>query len=719
MASEKLIVEMVFQAGDTKPAFDNVEKGASKAGAKAGSNFAAAFGGKVKSQLVSVGKQFAAIAVASVGFRAIASNVNEAVNSIRSFERALANVNSILPKNEKLTKESISTFQDFAGSFGTTAALQADAFYTIVSAGIKGTSKQLDVLETANSAAVAGLVNIDDAARVLVSSMNSYAQAGLTAEKASDILFVAVREGQTTFQELANFLGNVAPVAASAGLSFEELAGSIAGITKAGIKTDIAVTGVKALLTTLLKQAPEAVAVAKKLGLEFSATALRTKGLVGFLGDLQKKTKGNSETLSKLFPNVRALTPILQVVNGNFQDFARIQEEVKNSLGATAAAAAIIKKSLDFKLTQATANFALFRQELTNFFIPAISDAASAISRFLILNRDSASSASKLKAQIGNSRVELEKWATIMQQQGSPALESYNSQATFAQKKVFLLTQEIKSMQATIQDGKDAKIIGESPVEQLLQAQRELKGFNDRLTAIKENRFDPSEVLSPFELIANISEKEEEINRLTVSVGLLGKALEKVPEQSKKVTAGLTSIQKTGKILGDQLRASLASGISRSIQTVITSIGKGEDAFKNFGKLILNVIGDMAIKMGQTLIFAGLGIESLKALGGAAAIAAGAGLVAIGTIIKNASGGAPSVGSGGGLGGVSDATTVADDNEDFTSPEEVERTAPSTNVEVVVQGSLVQQEELGQFITETLNESFGKQGVTLTDARFA
>ena len=719
MASEKLIVEMVFQAGDTKPAFDNVEKGASKAGAKAGSNFAAAFGGKVKSQLVSVGKQFAAIAVASVGFRAIASNVNEAVNSIRSFERALANVNSILPKNEKLTKESISTFQDFAGSFGTTAALQADAFYTIVSAGIKGTSKQLDVLETANSAAVAGLVNIDDAARVLVSSMNSYAQAGLTAEKASDILFVAVREGQTTFQELANFLGNVAPVAASAGLSFEELAGSIAGITKAGIKTDIAVTGVKALLTTLLKQAPEAVAVAKKLGLEFSTTALRTKGLVGFLGDLQKKTKGNSETLSKLFPNVRALTPILQVVNGNFQDFARIQEEVKNSLGATAAAAAIIKKSLDFKLTQATANFALFRQELTNFFIPAISDAASAISRFLILNRDSASSASKLKAQIGNSRVELEKWATIMQQQGSPALESYNSQATFAQRKVFLLTQEIRAMQATIQDGKDAKIIGESPVEQLKLANMELLDFKERLTAIREGSFDPNESSTPFQLTANIAEKEAEILRLSAAVATLNLVLDKTPDKLDKTDKKLTKLEKTGKALANDFNSAMVRGVSGGIQTVINSIGKGEDAFKNFGKFVLGVIGDMAIKMGETLILAGLGIDALKGLGGAAAVAAGVGLVAIGTIIKNASGGAPSVGSGGGDGGVSDATDVADDNEDFTSPEEVERTAPSTNVEVIVQGSLIEQEELGTFITETLNESFGKQGVTLTDARFA
>jgi hypothetical protein len=178
------------------------------------------------------------------------------------------------------------------------------------------------------------------------------------------------------------------------------------------------------------------------------------------------------------------------------------------------------------------------------------------------------------------------------------------------------------------------------------------------------------------------------------------------------------TVDATSKAMGQIVKNTLAKGMSQGIQTIITSIGKGEDAFQNFGKLFLQIIGDMAIKLGETLILSGIGIESLKSLGGAAAIAAGAGLIAIGTIIKNASGGGgvPTAGGGETTGG---AVGLAQEDDTLTSPDEVERATPSTNVQVIVEGSLVQQEELGTFITETLNESFGKQGVTLVDARFS
>ena len=74
-------------------------------------------------------------------------------------------------------------------------------------------------------------------------------------------------------------------------------------------------------------------------------------------------------------------------------------------------------------------------------------------------------------------------------------------------------------------------------------------------------------------------------------------------------------------------------------------------------------------------------------------------------------------GGGGGAGGGGGQNDLFDNG--VLDQADLEREEPKTNVEIVVQGSLVQQEELGTFITETLNESFGKQGVTLTDARFA
>lgn len=765
----KILVDLDIRTDGSS--YKKTEQDAKKAGERAGAGFVNAFKSNLKSQITSTIKSFAGIYAGVTAVRALTSTIKESVTQIRSFERAMANVNSILPQNEKLTKASADAFRDFAGQFGTTSAKQADAFYTIVSAGIKGTAKQLATLEASNEAAIAGLVDINDSARVLVSSVNAYATSGLTAARASDILFVAVREGQTTFQELANFIGNVAPVAASAGLKFEELAGTIAGVTKAGIKTDIAVTGIRALLSSLIKVTPEAREEAERLGLEFSTAALRAKGFVGFLKDVQRATGGNVEALGKLFPNVRALTPILQVVNGDFEDFARIQGEVQNSLGATSKAAEEIKKNLDFKLQQASANFDLLAQELTRAIVPALGDAAGSLSRWLILNRDSASENSKNKAKLQEYRIELEYWSGVMEKQGVPALKEWTSNATFAQKKVLTLTQSIDALNKRSEQLKYALELKESPYEKLIDANRRLDDLKSRLQTIKqtkgtfvEQRKSTDDFVQSLKGIdlerqalvsgdnkiqlladiekekANIKSIESEIRKLKTSLTTVPDAAEETKMSVVRLSDGVFDFFKNiqfgfGKFSSDfktrkkemeaqatalakHMKGAIAGTISSGIQEMVMAMREGRSEFDAFSKVFLQMVGDMAIKVGETLILTGIGINSLTALDGFKAIAAGAGLVAIGTIIKASAGGGASSGAGGSSGGGLSGTATQDSTEILTAPDGEQR-QPNTNVEIVVQGSLVREQELGEFITETLNESFGKQGLTLTDARFA
>ena len=721
---------------------------AKKEGAKAATGFGANFKKDLDSKLTSLSKVFTplnmGLAATAASFAIVAKNAAVAVGEMRVFGRSVANVNSILPANAKLTKDSTNALNDFAASLGTSNAKQADAFYSIVSAGVKGTTKQLQTLKVANEAAIAGLVDIDTSSKLLVSSVNSYATSGLTAATASDVLFVAVREGQTTFGELASALGNVTPIAAAAGLKFEELAGAIAGITKAGIKTDVAVTGMKALLSSLIKVTPEAAKEAKRLGLEFSTTALRAKGFVGFMKDLAEKTKGNEVALGKLFPNIRALSPILQVVNGDFADFTRIQGEVKDSLGATGLAADEIKKSLDFKLTQASANFSILRQELVASFIPALGDVASSISRYITLNRDSASETSKLQAKIGNMKVELEGFTTTMNSQGLPALKEWTSQSSTAQRGVFALTKRIREMQAEIQGIANQKMFDESTFGQIVNAKAELFELENRLNNVG-NALVNIEGKSQFELLGDITAKKDEIALLNAELIQTTTVVDALPETTEKVKTSMFSlassfgdlirsfkvgfsdlatdpvksmkkIEGTAKQLGAVFKQSVAGAISGGVKNIINSIGKGEDAFANFGSFMLKTIGDMAVKLGETLIFAGLGIESLKALGGSAAIAAGIGLVAIGTILSNAGGGGESSSSSSGGGGGSIGAPV----EDFTDSDSIEERQTTTVVNLNVQGVVSgDKSEVASFIQDTLNEANEKNGIIQLNTRTA
>ena len=724
---------------------------AKKKGKEASKGFGSGFSKDLTSKVSSLGKIFTplniGIAAVAASFAFMAKNAVVAVGELRLFGRSVANVNSILPKNAKLTRESTDALNDFAASFGTTNAKQADAFYSIVSAGVKGTAKQLGTLQTANEAAIAGLVDIDTSAKLLVSSVNSYAATGLTAAKASDVLFVAVREGQTTFGELAAALGNVTPIAAAAGLKFEELAGAVAGITKAGIKTDVAVTGIKALLSSLIKVTPEAAKEAKSLGLEFSTAALRAKGFVGFMKDLATATKGNEVSLGKLFPNIRALSPILQVVNGDFGDFTRIQEEVKDSLGATSLAAEEVKKSLDFKLEQATANFAVLRQELAASLVPTLGNLASSFSRFLTLNRDTASETSKTKATIGNLRAELVQWTDIMEKRGNPALTEWSNNATGAQREAFSLTKRINELTVSMQAMANQKLFDESTFGRIVNAKAELFSLQERLKNVESGFVDLSGA-SQFELLGDITSKTEEIallnaelNKTTTLMPMLkDKTVEAKTEifslaknftdlfSSFKVgfssleadtTKNLNKIKATAQALGATFKQGTAGAISGGVKNIINSISSGEDAFANFGNFMLKTIGDMAVQLGETLVFAGIGIESLKSLGGSAAIAAGIGLIAIGTLLSNAGGGGATASSGGDGGGSFSGSAAVDDDA-FAESDDIEERKTTTVVNLNVQGVVSgDKSEVASFIQDTLNEANEKNGIIQLNTRTA
>jgi len=286
-------------------------------------------------------------------------------NSI-DFGKGIAEINSILPRNEKLTKKSEKAILGLSSTFGLNAQTQAKAFYNIVSAGVEGTTNQLETLRVANEAAVAGLVNIDTSARALVSSVNAYASAGETATSISDKLFQAVKDGQTTFGELADTVGRVAPLANSAGLEFSEMAGTLAFLTKSGINTAQSVTGLRQTLSGIIKPTSEAVAEAKKLGIEFSTAGIKQAGgFAEFLKLIKDRSRGSTDSLAKLFGSVEALNAVLAITNGDFDDFNKVLENNRDSMGSTETAAKELKGTLDFKLSQASQSL----QNLTTSFI--------------------------------------------------------------------------------------------------------------------------------------------------------------------------------------------------------------------------------------------------------------------------------------------------------------------------------------------------------------
>ena len=211
-----------------------------------------------------------------------------------------------------------------------------EALYQTISA-TGDTANAVDYTGIAAKAAVGGFTDTATAIDGLTTVMNAYGLSGSEAmQKVSDQMLMAQNYGKTTFGEISSSIGNVIPLAAQLNVGTDELFASIATLTKQGIGTSEAITGLKAAFSNVIKPTDSAAKKAKQLGLDFSSAALESKGLAGFLADVMEKTGGNTDTMAELFGSVEALNTVLALCSETGQaDFVGAMAAMDASAGAT------------------------------------------------------------------------------------------------------------------------------------------------------------------------------------------------------------------------------------------------------------------------------------------------------------------------------------------------------------------------------------------------
>jgi len=199
-------------------------------------------------------KTFKAISkAAKIGMLAVSAAFIKGAIDAAKFEKALANVSTMLDKTTMpIMKDFKKGILDMSEAYGESTDALAKGLYDILSASIPA-SKALDVLEVSAKAAKAGLTDTGVAADAITTLMNSFQDATKDASFYSDILFATVKFGKTTFEELAPVVGNVAKLMQVAGGTAEEMAGMLAIMTRNGINTRVAVTGLKGVVSALIK----------------------------------------------------------------------------------------------------------------------------------------------------------------------------------------------------------------------------------------------------------------------------------------------------------------------------------------------------------------------------------------------------------------------------------------------------------------------------------
>ncbi|MEV8388661.1 MULTISPECIES: phage tail tape measure protein [unclassified Streptomyces] len=303
-----------------------------------------------------------------------------------ALEREMANVMTI---SQQITGDNVAAFTDQIVRLSTqlpqTAEQLAQGLYQVVSTGFDG-AEAMQILQVAAMGASAGLTSSETSARALLGVLKAYGLEASDASDVMDVMFQTVNLGVISFEELAQQLGDVVPMAAAAGVEFDDLSAAFAAITLSGIPAAEAATALNMLMTRLMKPTRELKDAIKDLGYESTASAVEQDGLYVVVNKLNDAAGGTAENLANMWRDIRATRAALALAAADGQNYADtyagIAREVERA-GAT-------QKAYAIQTDTVTGQWSLFRNQVSALgidmgraLLPALKEIGGALNIFV------------------------------------------------------------------------------------------------------------------------------------------------------------------------------------------------------------------------------------------------------------------------------------------------------------------------------------------------
>ncbi|QRG66930.1 phage tail tape measure protein [Brevibacillus choshinensis] len=295
----------------------------------------------------------AAITAAGVG---IAAGLGIAVKSASEFEQGMANVYSVMAPDE--VAQFSAELENLAMKMGAdtkySATEAARGIEELVKAGVSVQDIMGGGLQGALSLAVAGELELADAAEIASVALNAFRDDNISVSQAADILAGAANASATSVEEMKFGLSQVSAVASSVGLTFQDTSTALAVFAQNGLKGSDAGTSLKTMLMRLTPTTADAYGEFDRLGLisfdaakamkfladngikpASSATADVVDAMMTFSAETVSAKVG-SEQANKAFKemafNSGALSSAFYDSNGNLKEMSEIADLLQNAL---------------------------------------------------------------------------------------------------------------------------------------------------------------------------------------------------------------------------------------------------------------------------------------------------------------------------------------------------------------------------------------------------
>jgi hypothetical protein len=200
---------------------------------------------------------------ASLGFAtAVGAVFAASIGTAANFEQKMKDVQAVSGESADNMKQLTDLALDMGKKTAFSSAEAAQGIEELVKAGVSVKDILNGGLEGALNLAIAGNINLADAAEIASTALNAFKDDNLSVAQAADILAGAANASATDVGELKYGLSMVSAVASGVGLTFQDTSTALAVFAQNGLKGSDAGTSLK---TMLLNLSPHTKAAAEQM----------------------------------------------------------------------------------------------------------------------------------------------------------------------------------------------------------------------------------------------------------------------------------------------------------------------------------------------------------------------------------------------------------------------------------------------------------------------
>lgn len=259
-----------------------------------------------------------AIQVVHRAFSELIQGMNESIRSAQELQIRIGEIQTVslemhngMLQTAKTTDEWASSLLALSRNFGIDTLEQAEGIYDALSNQVVTAGEATSFMAEEMKLAITTVSSLNHAVDVTSTIINAYHKDASDAARINAVLFRGVDVGRFRLDELGSSFGRANVLASQLGVTFEEVTGTLALLTRLGLSADVANTLLTNTFNGLIKPTEELDAFFQSLGVSSAEAAIKTFGFAGVFKKLAEEIDKSNSPLSKtaeIFDDLRALT---------------------------------------------------------------------------------------------------------------------------------------------------------------------------------------------------------------------------------------------------------------------------------------------------------------------------------------------------------------------------------------------------------------------------